>query len=303
MTGTVVVLAALGSALAAAASTVLQHRAARRAPHGEPGRLLPHLLANRMWIIGLLAGTAGLALHVVALSAGRLVVVQPLLMSGILFALPLSVALEGRRPAMPEWLLALLLVTALAVFLSTATPVATAAPAGTLRLGAVLTLAVMAGLTVGGRRASRPERSAALLGTAAGIGFGLTAALLKQATTAASVSPAALARDWSPYAVAVIGALTIAVTQLAYRAGPLAASLPALTIGDPIAAVALGVLALGERLDDRPVPLAAAATALAVMVAAAAVLARRSAASAATQAVPPDVSKRPVELHGPRAPR
>jgi hypothetical protein len=88
-------------------------------------------------------------------------------------------------------------------------------------------------------------------------------------------------RDWSPYAVAVIGALTIAITQLAYRAGPLAASLPALTISDPVAAVALGILALGERLDDRPAPLALAATALAVMIAAAAALARRSAAATA----------------------
>jgi drug/metabolite transporter (DMT)-like permease len=286
MTGTAVVLAALGSALAAAASTVLQHRAARHAPSGAPGRLLPHLLANRMWIAGLVAGTAGLTLHIVALSGGRLVIVQPLLVSGILFALPLSVALEGLRPAMPEWLLALLLVTALAVFLSTAAPtVATAAArARTLGLSAGLTLAVMAGLCAASSRASRPERSAALLGTAAGIGFGLTAALLKQATTAASVSLATLARDWSPYAVAVIGALTIAITQLAYRAGPLAASLPALTISDPVAAVALGILALGERLDDRPAPLALAATALAVMIAAAAALARRSAAAAAAPA-------------------
>ncbi len=99
MTG-FVVPAALGSALAAATSSVLQHRSARSAPVARraTGRLLGHLVTRPVWLAGLVAGAAGLVLHALALSGGRLAVVQPLLVSGMLFALPVSVALEGRRP-------------------------------------------------------------------------------------------------------------------------------------------------------------------------------------------------------------
>jgi drug/metabolite transporter (DMT)-like permease len=272
VTGAGVVLAALGSALAAAGSNVLQHRAARRAPFGGSGRLLTHLLANPVWIAGLLAGGVGLSLHVVALSAGRLVVVQPLLVSGILFALPLSVVLEGRRPPLRDWLVALVLVAGLAVFLLTANPSAGAerAPTWRLVLCAAVTLVLLLGLGAAGLRGPAARR-AALLGTASGVGFGLVAALLKQASAVAA--PLELARSWSGYAVIGVGALSIAVTQLAYRAGPLAASLPALTIGDPVVAIVLGILAFGERPDARPGPLAATVVAFAVMAVSATVLA------------------------------
>ena len=45
---------------------------------------------------------------------GQLALVQPLLISGVLFALPLSAVLEGRRPSGREWLWALIVVAGLA---------------------------------------------------------------------------------------------------------------------------------------------------------------------------------------------
>src|SRR5262249_3331647 len=73
------VLTALGSALAAAASSVLQYRSCRRCPHEETHRLLGHVVTQPMWIAGLIAAGVGLVLNAVALANGPLAVVQPLL--------------------------------------------------------------------------------------------------------------------------------------------------------------------------------------------------------------------------------
>ncbi|HET6964699.1 MAG TPA: DMT family transporter [Acidimicrobiales bacterium] len=278
MTEAGVVGTALASALAAAASSILQHHTARRAPDGTTHRLLGHLVTRPLWIAGLVASAVGLALHVVALDHGQLAVVQPLLISGVLFALPISAILEGRRPSGREWLLALVLVAGLAVFLLAARP-----SEGRVKLDADVlawsTLSVAAGIaviTLVGMRWPHGHRPA-LLGTAAGIGYGLVAALIKQATALYHTGFIHLLSDWPLYALIVVGAGAIGLTQMAYRAGPLAKSMPALTVTDPAASVALGVLAFQERLSGHPAAVALQVVGFVVMAGAAAQLARREA--------------------------
>src|SRR5579875_3380050 len=94
------------------------------AADGRAHRLLGHLLTRPAWVAGLVAAAIGLVLHVLALAHGQLAVVQPLLISGVLFALPVSALLEGRRPSGREWLLALVLVAGLATFLLAGRPTA-----------------------------------------------------------------------------------------------------------------------------------------------------------------------------------
>src|SRR6266566_9014384 len=117
--GTMPVLAALGAALLYALASVLQQRAAGEAPAERSLRLrlLVGLIARPMWVIGILADGAGFVLQFVALDHGSLVLVQPLLVSGLLFALPLGAFLSrsALRPA--DWLGAALVVTGLSVFL------------------------------------------------------------------------------------------------------------------------------------------------------------------------------------------
>jgi len=79
-------VAALGSALFLAVASVLQHRAG----HDTAAVALWQVLKRPVWLAGAGAGLAGFCLHVLALSGGRLSVVQPLLVSALLFALPLS---------------------------------------------------------------------------------------------------------------------------------------------------------------------------------------------------------------------
>ncbi len=66
------------------------------------------------------------------------------------------------------------------------------------------------------------------------------------------------------------------MNHIAYRAGPLAHSMPALTVSDPAASVALGALAFQETLASTPVALTIEILGFATMTAAAADLARRT---------------------------
>jgi len=284
VTPAVVVATALGSALAAASSSVLQHRSARQtaAAGHRPLGGVARLLTRPAWLAGLVLAALGLLLHTVALAGGRLALVQPLLVSGLLFALPLSLLLEGRRPAVIEWLWAVGLIAGLATFLAAARPSAGDVPinADVLAVATAVGVVVVAAAVASAYGPSR-EHKAALLGTAGGIAFGLTAALLKQATAIGLARGAGVLTSWPFYALLVVGAIGIALTQLAYAAGPLASSLPALTIGDPVAAVVIGAVAFHERLSHDPGSVALEIAAFLLMFVAAMVLARRSAADGA----------------------
>ena len=253
----VVIVTALASALAAAASAVLQHRSAR-APQVESAsaaRLVAYLLRQPAWMLSVALAGLGLVLHVVALRGGQLTLVQPLLVSGLLFALPVSVLLERRRPSLVEWLWGLTVIAGLSVFLLSArpnggTPSATGVPLS-LACGLGVTVTVLLALTA---RLSR--RKPLPLAAAAGIGFGVASALLKQCTADARNGADALLMSGALYGVLLVGALAIVLTQLAYRSGPLAASLPAMTIGDPASAVVIGVVAFHEKVAGQPLAVA-----------------------------------------------
>lgn len=285
MTALPAACAALGSALSYAVATVLQHRAAHQAPagHGMHVGLLAHLATRPLWLAGLTADVAALGLHVFALSKGELALVQPLLVSGLLFALPASVLLEHRHPSLTEWSWAAVLIGALALFLVVGHPSVGHNLTDTDRL-AVLTgagTALTAAVAVTAKQLI-PRHQAALLGLAAGIAFGLTAALLKQATTIGTgPHPLQLVKTWPLYVLLAIGGGALVLSQAAYQSGPLAASLPPLTMADPLVAIALGVAVFDEDLTHSVTSISLQVITFAAMTLAAIQLARRSTSSSA----------------------
>lgn len=90
---------------------------------------------------------------------------------------------------------------------------------------------------------------AALLGAAAAIGNALTAALLKSATgTFADHGFAAFLTSWQTYGFALAGVTAVLLLENALQAGPLAASQPALTIGDAAVSLAPGITLFDEEI-------------------------------------------------------
>lgn len=220
MTTGLAVGAALGSALCFAVSSVLQQRGASRAPKGSGLHLslLANLLARPMWLGGVLAAVGTVTLQALALAAGPLALVQPLLVCALLFALPASVLLEKRRPSVVEWAWALLLIFGLAVFLRAAQPgTGPALPDdGPLLLMGAVAAAVAVSAAAVGRGPGRRHR-AVLLGLATGIMYGLTASLIKYTVALARAEGWHLFLEWPVYALVVVGAVGIVLSQAAYQ--------------------------------------------------------------------------------------
>jgi hypothetical protein len=110
-----------------------------------------------------------------------------------------------------------------------------------------ITAAVVAGLVVAGRSVHHAA-GATLLGGSAAVTFALTAALMKDATERIPRGAAAFFGTWQLYATAVFGLVALFLLQTAYQAGPLAASQPALTVGDALVSLVYSVVLFDERL-------------------------------------------------------
>ena len=119
-----VVLFALLAAVCMAIGIVVRQRATMDVPEDEgvSTAMVAALLRKRLWWIGTAVAVAGYVCQAVALTKGSLLVVQPLLVSSLLFALPLSARLADRRVTRAEWAWALLLTASLAVFVVVARP-------------------------------------------------------------------------------------------------------------------------------------------------------------------------------------
>jgi hypothetical protein len=90
----------------------------------------------------------------------------------------------------------------------------------------------------------------------------------------------ALLRTPEVYVWAVLGIAATAWEQSAFRAGPLTASLPAVTVAEPVVGSVLGVTVLGETLSTNNFGLVALGVSVAVMIVATVALSRSQAAGA-----------------------
>jgi hypothetical protein len=96
-------------------------------------------------------------------------------------------------------------------------------------------------------------RRAVLFAFTAGALFGLTAALTKSSVVLIGNHGFAALTYWEPYALAVLGGLGFVINQRAFQAGSLTASLPTLTIVEPVVAAVVGVTMLDETVPTRGV--------------------------------------------------
>ena len=257
------VLTALGSALCYAVASVFQQHAAAQAPAEDAFRvnLLVRLLGRPIWLVGMLADLAGFVLQFIALGHGSLVLVQPLLVCGLLFALPLGAAFSHRRLlTASEWLASAVVVGGLALFLVDANPGSgvstTSGPVWVILT--VVTLGPGA-LLVGVARRSGGAMRATLTATAAGCIFGLSAALTKTVSGIVVDNDDGLGSllvhiftTWQTYGLMLTGIATLVLAQSAFQAGPLGWSLPALTVMDPVTSVIIGAFAFHESINSSP---------------------------------------------------
>jgi drug/metabolite transporter (DMT)-like permease len=232
--------------------------------------LLVFRLARRpVWLLGFAGMLAGFAGQLTALHFGPLALVQPILALELLFVFG-YLALRGpsgwRRARWREWAAAIAMSAGIGVFLRAAAPTGGhehAAALGWWLAGLATAVAVAAAICAAG--AGSAIRRAACLGIATGVSWGFVAAVIKELSSHLFGGPGAIFATWSPYVLAVSGAAAMLLASHAMAAGPLAASQPGFTIGDPVTAILLGALLFGERLGTSPAALAAEVLGLIVL--------------------------------------
>jgi drug/metabolite transporter (DMT)-like permease len=260
--------AALAGALVYGVTGVLQQRATHRVKEGDQLGFVRGLIRQPLWLFSTIGSIAGFALQGVALGTGPIVLVQPLLVTGVLFA-ALTGFLLGHRPV--DWpLMGSLLLTAggLAAFLLCARPTL---GADTLTLREVLPLAVglfvlLLGCLYLALRTRGLARSLALA-LAAGVVYGVTAAVAKVTIGEFEAGGArAGVLHWSFYALLVLGPMGFLLNQNAFREGAsVSPPLAVITVTDPLVGIGVGVLWLGERISAQPAAVAGEVLGLATM--------------------------------------
>jgi drug/metabolite transporter (DMT)-like permease len=213
---------AIGSAAVFALGTVLQQRVVMDAPEAKEASagLLFRLIQHPVWLAGIAAYGIAFGMQAAALGDGRLVVVQPILATTIVFALPLGVWLSAQRITRRDVIAAFVVTAGLALFLVLADPSdgREDAPLGQWVVAGAVVIGVAAGLTAAGLARAGALR-AALLGTASGLLFGLVSALTKGAVEVLQDDGLGVLGNWHLYALIVVGFAGMTITQLSLGTG------------------------------------------------------------------------------------
>jgi drug/metabolite transporter (DMT)-like permease len=267
---------ALGAAGSFAVSNVTQMDAVSRQSQSRGAGVLVRVARDPLWLIGLVASILGFALEATALSMAPVVLVQPLIVAELPFALPLAALVAGRRLGRPEWtgivMVSAGLACVVAVIRPTDSPIVASGPTWALLFGLVALFTAIL-VTVGSRLGTVGRTTA--LAAAAGSAFGLLSVVTKAATHQFQQHGVAALTRWEPWALALVGMAGMTLAQSAYRAGPLAVSLPLLDLGEPLCGSLIAVAAFHEQLGGFGAPSAALfAVALLLLVGGVAVLDR-----------------------------
>ncbi|MCC5036639.1 DMT family transporter [Streptomyces sp. WAC 00631] len=247
----VAIPAALAAGLCFALAGVLQQRSASARPADEflSFRLLLDLARKPLWVSGIALAVLAYGCQGLALAYAPLTLVQPLIVSELLFAIPLSALVLRMRLRRREWCGVLAVSTGLVTALAAARPrpaEAVADPGAWLVMLAGVGAAAAAAL-VAGRHAGGTAK-ASLIALAAGLVMGTQSVLLAATVERFDGGAAAVFTAWQTYLLvgASIGGLLL--IQSAFQAGPLAASMPVMDAVEPAVAIAAGVTLFGESV-------------------------------------------------------
>lgn len=243
---------ALVAAFFFALGLVLQEKAASAQPASAVGAgFLVRLVRNPVWLLGGASQMLGFVAQAIALGIGRMVIVQPLLVATIVFALPIARVATKREVRGLEWIGALIVSGGLAALLVVSqTDEGTDDAAfglwtvvGGVCIGIALLLFVLA-------RGRGPALRAGLLGVAAGILFGLAAALTKATVSRFDQGLWEVVWDWHVYAMIALSVGAVWLQQAALQTGALSAAVAATMAFDPLSSIPLGIIIFSEQLHE-----------------------------------------------------
>jgi drug/metabolite transporter (DMT)-like permease len=263
-------LLALASAVVFAAAGATQHSATHALARSRPrptrlGRwmpvlaVIPAIAVSRTWWLGFALNVGGFWLHSAALHLSSITIVQALLSIQLIFTVPFAAVRTHTRPLARDWAGAVASCAGVAILVLTRGGAEQTMGRSHL-VPVVLGLGVvtMATLVLSARFVPRRTRTA-LVGTAAGVGFSLSAVLIVvTADRLVHNGWHSLLSFWSLYALALSGVTAAVLVQDAFASGSLPAAMTAMLVADPVASWAWGAVVF-DRVRPAPPTLAAMA--------------------------------------------
>jgi drug/metabolite transporter (DMT)-like permease len=266
-------------------------------------RLVLDLAKRPMWLAAIGVNVVANILQIVALHFGALALVQPILVTDLLFAAVFAAVLAHRRPDRVIAAGVILCTAGVGCFLAIARPHGghnTVSFTTFLPLALVLA-AVVVGCLVAAQLGPRQVRPL-WLALACGIDFGVNAFLLKLVPNTLSAGFSDPLKQWPLYAIVITAPTSFLLNQGAFQAGTLISPVLAIiTTADPLVSISVAYAWLGETITTTPLALSGELLSLIVMAAGIYALARRAPhvmtsqppQSVATGAITPEDNERP----------
>jgi drug/metabolite transporter (DMT)-like permease len=260
------ILFALAAALCNALNVLTQHIASTAPRRSRGWRFILDLFRSPMWLFGWVAVAGAFIFQAFALHNGQLSVVQPLLVTELVFVLVLRRFWIRQSIRRITWTAGALTSIGLALFLVAAEPqgghyLPTSSAWRAATIASIVVVAVLAAL---GLRGS-PGWRAAFYGSATAVMWALVATFIKATTDDITRFGVGFFAHWHVYALAASGLVAEVLTQAALHVGPLSLSQPFMVIIDPIVSIILSVWIFGEHFTPSAASLALGTVAFAGM--------------------------------------
>ncbi|MDF0532297.1 DMT family transporter [Tsukamurella sp. 8F] len=278
-----IVLAVIAAFLFALGSAMQQNEAEQVT---EGSSLMGELLRQPRWWLGIGGDVGGYVFQAAALGVGSVLVVQPLVVTTLLFALPISAVMNHARIGRTTWALAGVLAVALAVFLVAGNPTeGVGDKPGRIWLWPLVAVGIVAAIAciVGSTPRVQTPLRALSFGVAGGLLFAITTVLTKPLLVSYEErdfvpNTLRLFTDWRLYLLVACGLGAMYLQQRAFQLAPIASSLPAITVAEPVGAAVLGAVVLDESVTLTGARGFAVLVAVVATIASAIELARRTGA-------------------------
>jgi drug/metabolite transporter (DMT)-like permease len=257
-------LAVLGSAVCYGVASVCQAIGARRAPE-DGGSVAPRILVRALrqgpFVAGVALDGGGFVLQVIALRALPLFVVQAGQASNLAVTAVVAVPVLAARLRGRQWGGVAGVCAGLALLGVSAGPENPVPPGPWFGVGLLVSVLALAAVGVAVGRTALPARPA-ILGSVAGLGFGITALAARGLT---DWSPGELVRDPAAWSLALGGVIGFLFFTGGLNSGSVTVVSAAVVVTETVVPAVVGVLVLGDHARHGFVPVASAGFVLAVL--------------------------------------
>ncbi len=247
----VIIFALLSSAFYGGAA-VLQHYASEQtSPElSLSPKLIIELFKYPSWLFGNLFDILGFVFQFLALRFGALSLVEPILVSSLVFAIPVASLIRKKIPSLRDFIAALLTCLGLGIFLAIAHPrQSNNVPHVPQWLILTAIIASIVGILVLVSLKKQPRIKALILSTASGFALGYLAASTELFGHETKNGILRTFTDIGPYALVISGVIVLLLIQSSYQLGEIRFTLPILTVLQPMIAMIIGVSMFHDQIN------------------------------------------------------